>query len=65
MIELRDVTKVYTRKGADPVTALDGLSLSVEAGSIHGIVGESGCGKSTLAKVMVGVAKADFWRGAV
>ena len=57
MIELRDVTKVYTRKGADPVTALDGLSLSVEAGSIHGIVGESGAGKSTLIRCLTALER--------
>lgn len=52
MIELQEVTKIYPRKGQDPVVALDHLSLSVSEGSIHGIVGESGAGKSTLIRCL-------------
>ncbi|MBN9275265.1 MAG: ATP-binding cassette domain-containing protein, partial [Mesorhizobium sp.] len=37
------------------VRALEKAELSVEAGSIHAILGENGAGKSTLIKVMSGV----------
>lgn len=37
------------------VIALDTISLSVQEGSIHGIVGENGAGKSTLLKILSGV----------
>ena len=37
------------------VTAVDGVSLPIERGSILGLVGESGCGKSTLAQMIVGL----------
>ncbi len=51
MIELRDVSKVHP----GGVTALDGVSLSVGAGRIHGIVGRSGAGKSTLIRCLTGL----------
>ncbi|MBP1860411.1 ABC transporter ATP-binding protein [Rhizobium herbae] len=35
--------------------ALDDLTMTVDAGTIHGIVGESGCGKSTLARIVMGL----------
>jgi oligopeptide/dipeptide ABC transporter ATP-binding protein len=37
------------------VTAVDGVTLPIERGSILGLVGESGCGKSTLAQMIVGL----------
>ena len=38
MISLRDVHKVYRLRDGSQVHALDGLSLNIPAGSIHGIV---------------------------
>ena len=33
-------------------TAIDGVSLSIAEGEIHGLVGESGAGKSTLIQLL-------------
>ncbi len=50
-IELRDVSFSYgTVEGASPV--LDGVSLTVSAGSSLGIVGPVGSGKSTLVRLL-------------
>ncbi|MDD7384219.1 MAG: ATP-binding cassette domain-containing protein [Actinomycetaceae bacterium] len=57
MIELHNVRKVYERRSADPVKALDGISLTVPDGVIHGIVGESGAGKSTLIRCLSALEK--------
>lgn len=52
MISLRDVHKVYRLRDGSQVRALDGLSLDVQPGTIHGIVGTSGAGKSTLVRCL-------------
>ena len=55
VLELRDVTKRFEGREGETVVAVDGVSLSVEAGSCVGLVGESGCGKSTIAQMACGL----------
>jgi putative ABC transport system ATP-binding protein len=50
VLELESVGKKYP--GVPPVQALAGVSLTVEAGELTGIVGPSGSGKSTLLHLM-------------
>ncbi|MFZ3582406.1 multiple monosaccharide ABC transporter ATP-binding protein [Loktanella sp. DJP18] len=50
LLEMRAITKEFPG-----VKALDRVSLSVEEGEIHALVGENGAGKSTLMKVLSGV----------
>jgi ribose transport system ATP-binding protein len=50
LLELRSITKTYPG-----VTALNGVSLSVNKGEIVGLIGENGAGKSTLMKILGGI----------
>ena len=54
LIMLRGMCKAF---GA--VAALDSVSLTGHAGSIHAITGENGAGKSTLMKLLAGVHQPD------
>ena len=49
MIELRDVTKEYSKGNA----ALNGVSVKIEQGEFVFIVGDSGSGKSTLIRLIM------------
>ena len=51
LIEFRDVSKVYAQ-GRDPVRAVDGVSLSIDAGEFVAIMGASGSGKSTMLNIL-------------
>jgi simple sugar transport system ATP-binding protein len=54
MIELRNVTKRF-----GDVVANDHVSLRVEPGTIHALVGENGAGKSTAMRIAYGFYAAD------
>ena len=49
MIEVREVVKTF-----DGFAALDGITMSVPAGSVYGLVGPNGAGKSTLIRHLTG-----------
>ncbi|QRV01507.1 ATP-binding cassette domain-containing protein [Arcanobacterium phocisimile] len=57
MIELKNVSKIYPRKGGSDVHALNNLSLTIPDNTIHGIVGESGAGKSTLIRCLTALER--------
>lgn len=52
MISLHEVSKSYGQQRNDRLAAVQGVTLAVEEGSIHGIIGPSGAGKSTLLRLM-------------
>ena len=54
VLDVRGLVKRYGR-----VTALSGVDLRVDAGSIHGLVGTNGAGKTTLLRILATVLPAD------
>lgn len=54
-IEAHDLVKTYGGK----VRALDGLSFTVEAGTIFGLLGPNGAGKSTTIKILNTLSRPD------
>ena len=53
-IELKNITKTF-----HGVKALDDVSLSIQKGEVHAVVGENGAGKSTVMKILGGLYFAD------
>ena len=49
------VSATGIRKTYGGVQALKGVSLSIEPGEAHGLVGANGAGKSTLIRVLAGL----------
>jgi ABC-2 type transport system ATP-binding protein len=54
MREVRNVTKTF-----DGFRALNGLNMTVEKGSVYGLVGPNGAGKSTIIRHITGVYRPD------
>jgi len=54
ILEIRSVSKRF-----GSTQALDGVSLALQPGEIHALLGENGAGKSTLIKIMTGVQQPD------
>ncbi|RXK48349.1 ATP-binding cassette domain-containing protein [Halorientalis pallida] len=52
ILALREISKAY-----GDVTALSGVDLSVEPGTIHALVGPNGSGKTTLFRIALGLTR--------
>ncbi|MGG7465540.1 methionine ABC transporter ATP-binding protein [Plantibacter sp. YIM 135347] len=54
LVSLRGVAKRYPspNRGGEPISAIDGVDLDIEAGDVYGIIGYSGAGKSTLVRLI-------------
>ena len=53
-VELAHIEKAYSG-----VPVLHDINLRIDAGAIHGLIGENGAGKSTLVKILTGVIQPD------
>lgn len=63
MLELRALVKRYAQGDAEPVSAVDGVSLSISAGELMALYGPSGSGKTTLLMMTAAILRPD--RGSV
>ncbi|MEH7107892.1 MULTISPECIES: ABC transporter ATP-binding protein [Bacillaceae] len=54
MIEMKNVSKAFNRS-----KALENVNLSIQKGSIYGLIGSNGAGKTTLIKLLVGIYRPD------
>ena len=57
VLEMHDISKAFPG-----VQALDRVTLRVEPGKVHALMGENGAGKSTLMKCLFGIYKPDAGR---
>ena len=64
LVEIRELTKIYTRErafvsnnSAEQTRVVDGVSLDIFVGETLGLVGESGCGKSTAGRAILQLIK--------
>ena len=54
LLEMKNISKSFPG-----VKALDNVSLTVKAGTVHALMGENGAGKSTLMKCLFGMYNKD------
>lgn len=54
IVELENIRKVYDTK-----VAVEGLSLTIEAGQMFGLLGPNGSGKSSSIRMMIGMTRPD------
>ena len=56
-IRVRNLVKLYNRRGQPTVRAVDNLTFDVARGSIFGLLGPNGAGKTTLLRVLSTLAR--------
>src|SRR5215470_3465588 len=59
MLEIHEVKKTFNRGTPDQVCALQGINLTIDAGSFVVVIGTNGSGKSTLLNAVAGTFQVD------
>lgn len=54
LIQFKSISKKFGSRWANK-----NISFSIQAGSVHGVIGENGAGKSTIMKILFGLYQAD------
>src|SRR5262245_19544010 len=55
LLDVADLSVLFGRRGQRTIRAVDGVSFTVDAGEVIGLVGESGCGKSVTSLAIMGL----------
>jgi len=65
-ITLKGVTKKFSTRGGEVVTAVNDLNLVIEEGECFSFLGPSGCGKTTTLRMIAGfedLSEGEIWLG--
>ena len=54
VLEIKNLKKIYKKKGSFEVKAIENLNLEVNEGEIFGLLGPNGAGKSTVINILAG-----------
>ncbi len=58
MLQIQNLTKIYTNQRGEPVRALNGINLTIGPG-LFGLLGQNGAGKSSLMRTIATLQSAD------
>ncbi len=57
VLYVKNLNKIYSKKGNKSIQALNDLNLQVKEGEIFGLLGPNGAGKSTFINILSGIVK--------
>jgi sodium transport system ATP-binding protein len=57
MVDVDNLTKIFPRTDGGETHAVDGISFTVECGTIYGLLGPNGAGKTTTLRMLSGLVK--------